>query len=229
MSPLIKILFSVRAALTRIAYPLAGYWVVTKSVKPLSTKLGFDRGTPIDRYYIDKFLRLNSKYIQGSCLEVGDNRYTRKYGRKVTHSDVLDKDKQNKQATIYGDLNHLPIADNTYDCIVLTQVLGMIDEYDLALAELKRILKPGGVLLFTGSYFIRTHDTTPSFWRFTVNGACHVFGKFFPKASLYVSSYGNVLVGQYFWVGAATEELSSTELDYNDPHYPCLVVVRAKK
>src|SRR5258708_1276969 len=37
--------------------------------RPISTSFGFDRGTPIDRYYIENFLGRNAGDIRGRVLE----------------------------------------------------------------------------------------------------------------------------------------------------------------
>ncbi len=212
--------------------PSKKYWLATKNLKPLSKKFGFDRGTPIDRFWIESFLKENKKHIKGVCLEIGDNIYILKFGqRKVITSDILDIDRKNEKANIIGDLRNLKkvIKDNTYDCIILTHVLGMIDDYHSAISELKRILKPGGTLLLTTSCFSPAYSVKTNFWRFTTASARYVFEKHFSKNSLKVKSYGNVLAGQCFWVGMSQEELTRDQLEYNDPHFPCVVAVYAIK
>jgi hypothetical protein len=53
--------------------------------------VGFDRGLPIDRYYIERFLQTHSADIRRHVLEVGDNAYTRRFGgNRVTKSDVIN-------------------------------------------------------------------------------------------------------------------------------------------
>ena len=42
----------------------------------------------------------------------------------------------------------LPINDNTFDSVVMTWTLCTIPKPDLALAEIKRVLKPGGKIIF---------------------------------------------------------------------------------
>src|SRR5947208_3646362 len=51
------------------------------SVRPISFYFGFDRGTPIDRYYIEKFLSTQATHIRGRVLEVGDDSYSRRFGK----------------------------------------------------------------------------------------------------------------------------------------------------
>ena len=121
------------------------------SIKPFSTCFGYDRGGPIDRYYIDDFLQKQSSSIFGRVLEIGDNFYTLKYGgSNITKSDVLHIDPLSKEATIIGDISYAPqIPDNTFDCIILTQTLHLIYNYKEALNTCLRILKPNGTLLLT--------------------------------------------------------------------------------
>lgn len=48
-----------------------------------------------------------------------------------------------------GDATKLPFADATFDCIVTSEVLEHIQDDVTALAELTRVLKPGGILAAT--------------------------------------------------------------------------------
>lgn len=228
---MINILRYIRSFLTKIIWPSHSYWLATKEVTPLSTKFGYDRGKPIDRYWIESFLTTNKKTIHGRVLEIVDNTYTKKFGVGVTTSDVLDIDVKNRQANIKGDLKSLPhIKSNTYDCIILTHVLGMIDDYDSAISECHRILKKGGHLLTTVACFSSLHSgdiTEQPYWRYTPAGANYVMKKKFKQVK--ISTYGNVLTGQCFWVGLSQEELTKEQLDYNDPFYPCILGIVCQK
>jgi ubiquinone/menaquinone biosynthesis C-methylase UbiE len=48
-----------------------------------------------------------------------------------------------------GDIQSLPYPDNSFDFVFCTEVLEHILEYDLALKEIFRVLRPNGVLLLT--------------------------------------------------------------------------------
>ena len=226
---------NIRRPITRTLKPRKSYWLFpikggVRSVKPISTSYGFDRGKPVDRYYIESFIEENKKHIKGVCLEITDNEYTKKYGKHVTKSDVLDINTGNKQANIYGDLqdvSHIP--DNTYDCFILTQTLLMIDDYEAAIRESKRILKPGGVMLVTLSTLSPVWNIKHHMWRFTGASANYIFGKYFSRKKYEVNTYGNALTGQAFWVGMAIEDLTKEELEYNDPHFPVVVTIKATK
>src|SRR5262249_47385240 len=118
---------------------------------PASTDFGYDRGTPIDRYYIERALLECAPDIQGRVLEIKDDTYTRRFGgTRVTQSDVLDVIADNPCATIIADLRAAPqIPSDTFDCVIVTQTLQLIDELQCAIRTLHRVLKPGGILLAT--------------------------------------------------------------------------------
>lgn len=206
-----------------------------RRVTPLSRDFGFDRGKPVDRYYIEKFLAQQAADICGRVLEIGDNSYTRQYGGdRVAQSDVLHVYKDNPAATIIGDLTCADcIPSDTFDCIILTQTLPFIYNVRAAIATVHRILKPGGVLLatFAGiSQISRTDmDSWGEYWRFTKNSARKLFTEFFPSDNLDVAAYGNVFAVTAFLYGLATEELQTEELDYGDRDYEMLIAVRAVK
>jgi hypothetical protein len=102
-----------------------------RRVTPVSREWGFDRGLPVDRYYIEDFLVRRARDIRGHALEIGDALYTRKYGGEhVTASDVLHVTEGNPQATIVADLTSArQVPSNTFDCVIFTQTLHYI--YDV--------------------------------------------------------------------------------------------------
>jgi SAM-dependent methyltransferase len=224
----------IRGIAIRTIKPNAAYYLfgrTYKSTKPLSNIYGYDRGKPIDRYYMEKFMEENKDLIKGNCLEITDTDYTVKYGgSKVAHADAFDIDTNNKHATIYGDLRNAPqLKDNFYDCLIVTQTFVMIDDFDSAVRECFRILKPGGVLLCTMPCLGRVGRDLNQYWRFTQASGKYVFGKAFGAENVESKTFGNVLAGQCFWVGMASQELSSEELNMHDPEYPVIVAVKAIK
>src|SRR5215218_5304989 len=91
-----------RQRLERLRRPA---WLGTiRRTTPLSDHWGRDRGTPIDRYYIERFLAAERSTIRGRVLEVLNAEYTERFGTGVERSDVLDIDSSNTTATIVADL-----------------------------------------------------------------------------------------------------------------------------
>lgn len=220
-----------RERLQRLRRPA---WLGTiRRTRPLSYHWGVERGTPIDRYYIDRFLLSNKDDISGRVLEVMDDRYTRRFGTRVARSDVLDVDETNEAATIHADLaarGALP-AD-AFDCFVLTQTLQFVPQVDAAVESVRDSLSAGGVLLATVpvvSKIDRNAGVAGDYWRFTYASSTRLFGSVFGKDNVEVSAHGNVLVSVAFLMGMAAEELKQHELDFFDEYFPLLITVRAVK
>ncbi len=201
---------------------------------PLSYHFGYDRGQPIDRYYIENFLKRFANDIHGRVLEIGDRSYTVQFGgNRVAASDVLHITEDNPEASIIGDLTHADhIPSDTFDCIILTQTLHLIYDVHLAIQTLYRILKPGAVVLvtFPGITQISTDQwKTTWYWSFTTLSAQRMFSEIFPTGNVSVQAYGNVLTAASFLYGMAAQELNAEALDWHDPHYELLITVRAVK
>lgn len=59
---------------------------------PIGRLFGFDRGLSVDRWYVERFLRLHAVDIRGRVLEVADSAYTARFGgAAVTRADVLSR------------------------------------------------------------------------------------------------------------------------------------------
>jgi peptidoglycan/xylan/chitin deacetylase (PgdA/CDA1 family)/glycosyltransferase involved in cell wall biosynthesis/SAM-dependent methyltransferase len=205
-----------------------------RRVTPISRMWGYDRGVPIDRYFIEKFLGNRAVDVRGRVLEIEDNLYTYQFGEhRVTKSDILHVVEGNPKATIIGDLTDAPhIPDGIFDCIILTQTLQLIYDFRSAIATLYRILKPGGVLLATFPGITQNNDRDWSndwYWSFTPLAARRLFGEAFPAAAVEVETFGNVLTAMSFLHGISAGELTRQELDYVDRGYEVTIGVRAIK
>jgi len=203
---------------------------------PFSREWAFDRGRPVDRYYIEKFLSEHASDIRGHVLEIGDNRYTTMFGGdQIVHSDVLDIVESNPNATIVADLTCADrIPSESFDCVICTQTLPFIFDTRAAIRVLYRILKPGGVLLVSVpgvGHPISRFDMKRSgdYWRFTSLSARLLFEEVFQAPNVKVQTYGNVLAATAFLNGLAVEDLSRQELDHYDPDYEVSIVLSAVK
>jgi SAM-dependent methyltransferase len=215
----------------RLARPA---WMGTlRRTTPLSDDFGFERGTPLDRYYLEQFLREHRQDIRGCALEVRTADYVDRFGVDVERREVLDLDPTNPHATIVADLTRAEaIPSDSFDCFVLTQTLQFIYDTRAALREAHRILRPGGVLLATVPSVSRIDDNAgvdSDYWRFTTGSCRRLFGEVFGEEQIQVKSYGNVLAGIAFLAGMAQEELRRRELNVRDDLFPVIVAVRAVK
>lgn len=206
-----------------------------RRLKPISLVWGSERGQPIDRHYIERFLATHAEDIRGHVLEIGTNIYTRTFGGdRVTKNDVLHVAENKPEVTIIGDLTSADhIFSDTFDCIILTQTLNAIYDVPAAIKTVYRILKPGGVVLATipGISKISRYDMDRwgYYWSFTTRSAQRLFETDFPAANIQVEARGNVLTAVAFLHGLASAELKQKELDHADPDYELLITIRAEK
>lgn len=201
---------------------------------PFSTGFGYDRGGPVDRYYIENFLQQSSGYVKGRVLEIGDNEYTLLYGGdKIKQSDILHVDASNDKATIIGDISNAPqIPDNAFDAIILTQTLHLIYNFKDALDTCHRILKPGGSLLLTvpGITLIDHGEWADTwYWSFTDKSLKKLMPETFPGGEIEVQCFGNVFVATAFLYGMGLPEIEKEKLDFNDPHFQVIITAKATK
>jgi len=204
-------------------------------VTPISRNWGFDRGLPVDRFYIEKFLKASSDCIAGHALEIGDPFYTRRFGGdRVMTADVLHVLPNMPGVTIVADLTNAPeLGSERFDCIICTQTLNFIYDFRAALSTLHRLVKPGGFVLLTVAGMSQTSDHDikhwGDFWRFTSYSLNRVCAEAGPWRSTDIQTYGNVLSSSAFLYGVAASELDVKDLDHVDPHYQLIISARLQK
>jgi SAM-dependent methyltransferase len=232
---------SARPPLRRVAARFRRRWArrplrlgSLRRLSPFDLGWGSARGTPIDRLYIERFLERHRSDVAGHVLEVGDARYTRRFGEGVTSNDVLGAQEAHPGATVVADLANAPqLPDDAYDCVILTHVLQFVYEVDAALATLHRILAPGGVLLATvpGITRISPAEDEPfgDWWRFTARSVRRLAEEAFPGGAVDVETFGNLLAATGLLYGLAAEDLSPRELEAHDRLYEVVIGLRAAK
>jgi SAM-dependent methyltransferase len=208
-------------------------WLAPFRLAPVSAHWGFDRGTPVDRYYIERFVAAHRGDIRGRVVEMYDSGYTDRFGTGVTRRDVLDLDQGNPHATIVTDLAAADsVADDTFDCFILTQTLQFILDVPAALRHVHRMLRPGGVALVTVPAVSRLapgYGLERDYWRFTPASCAALFASAFGSGAAEVRGQGNVRTAIAFLAGLAREELPRAALEAQDDFFPVIVTVRAVK
>lgn len=209
-------------------------WHYMRSIHPLSNTFALDRGTPIDRIYIEDFLAKNAKSITGCTLEIADYTYSKKYGTDIKKYELLDTSDDNKKATIIGDLTDVStLPENKIDCFICTQTLNFIYDFKSAIYGGWHVLKRNGAMLTTvaGISQISEYDMVRwgDYWRFTKLSMKKSFEEVFGAENVEVDFYGNVLTSIAFLQGISAEELTKEELFFKDENYQLTIVVKAIK
>jgi SAM-dependent methyltransferase len=210
-----------RRRLSARLYPriVARLWLAW-GIRPLGGGWG-QRGRVIHRYYIEAFMTANAELVRGNCLEFQEDTYSTRFGGDQVRSvDILHQTPDNPAATIVADLTGPnAIKSEQFDCIVCTQVLHLVDRPDRMVAELFRLLRPGGSLLVAVPNITADYGHWTEFRRFTPLGLELLLSGAFPAEAVRVASYGNSLTAAGELRGLAVRDFYRHELDHNDPRF----------
>jgi len=210
-------------------------WGDLARVSPFSQVWGLDRGTAIDRFYIEQFLGDHRADVVGHVLEVKDPGYTRRFGAGgVTRTSILDVDPANPQATVVGDLAGEALDIDEVDCFILTQTVHIIFDAKSALRQAVRVLKPGGVLLCTLPAVSRVNYEDGGleggdFWRFTRAAVQRLVQELPDVGDVEIRTWGNVRTCAAFLYGLSVEDLPAEVMALHDPWFPLLHGLRIVK
>jgi SAM-dependent methyltransferase len=208
-------------------------WGDLRRREPFSSYYGFDRGTPVDRCYIERFLAERASDIRGNVLEVGNARYARAFRDAApTRVEIVDVDPTNVEATIVADLSQADsLPGGQFDCFILTQTLQLVADVDAALRNAWQSLASGGVLLISvpGITRVDPDHVEADRWRFTAAGLDTVLARTCSAGRREVVGYGNLISAVAFLMGLAAEELEEPELTPADPHFTVSVCARVQR
>lgn len=220
--------------ITRNAKPV--YFNAVDRIEPVNRNFGWNRGTPIDRFYINDFISLYANFIAGDTLEVGELRY----------SCFLDKTKIRKMsALIYGknevstseisaDLTNIStFAGAKYDAFLCFQTYNFIYDYKKAIATSYSIINKNGYLFGSVGCISKIsnydNDNWGDYWRFT-ELSISLELKEIGFEIVVIKSYGNLLSAKSFLDGVVVEDFSNLELlKINDSDFPIVICFLAKK
>lgn len=181
------------------------------------------------RKYIDDFLSLYEDKVSGRCVEFAPPLYSRKFiqNPSITHYEIWDTT-PGEGITIVGDLqdaSHIP--DASFDTIICTHVLCCIPKPWLAIAELHRLLSPGGLILCTNPVTAGYYAPHPiDCWRFTHDSMGMLFSDF---QKVDIHCFGNAATVAASPLFLMNYHFPSWILKIHDTRFPSIVAVAAWK
>jgi SAM-dependent methyltransferase len=209
---------------------LRGYarprWGNLRRTTPFSSTFGFERGTPIDRHYLHRFLDAHRDAITGNVLEVQTDSYTKRFGHHVRRADTFDI-VPSADVTYVCDFSRCEgsIPDRAYDCLLLPNTLPHFRELEPALSNAIRVVRPGGAILASAAGLLPLTGDVPDYWRLSPDGWRERLSAAWPGATLEIVGHGNCLAAIAAQLGLALEELTQAELDAYDVRYPVLTTI----
>jgi SAM-dependent methyltransferase len=203
-------------------------WGDLRRLVPLCPRFGFSRGTPIDRYYLDRFVERIRPEVTGDVVELGGRDSNREsYGLiGATRYRGLDQ-RARSSVSLAGDAHDSSILpERSLDAVLAFNVLEHCHSPWLVAENMGRWLRPGGKAFCMVPSAQRLHRMAEDYWR-PLPAALPLLFTGFSATRLEV--FGNPLTTLAALLGIAVEELSQRELDATHPDYPvasCIVATR---
>lgn len=120
--------------------------------------------------------------LHGRILDVGcGNKPYESFALRSTEYVGLEVDseesRRNKKADFFYDGKTMPFQDGSFDSAFSTQVLEHVIDPDRFIKEIKRVLKPDGLLLLSVPFIWDEHEQPYDFLRYTSFGILNLMKK----------------------------------------------------
>jgi SAM-dependent methyltransferase len=134
------------------------------------------------RVYLDRFVRAAASSVPAGALVLdagaGGGPYREHFAAHSYESTDFEKAAKEYQSNTYVcDLTAVPVADDRFDLVLLTQVLEHLPEPLTALKEMYRITKPGCKIWASTPLFYEEHEQPYDFFRYTQFSLRRLFGE----------------------------------------------------
>lgn len=122
-----------------------------------------------NQYFIESFFHEEIGLDDSVILDLGCGSlpYRHIYKNRFAHIVASDFEIRGQDVDLRSDCTYLPFRNSSFDAILFSEVIEHISDYRLALAEISRVLKPGGKLIITWPFIYQMHELPYDFRRFT--------------------------------------------------------------
>jgi SAM-dependent methyltransferase len=165
-------------------------------------------GAAVGRWLAGQAPRVRGRLLDLGC---GNQPFLPWYGPLV--DEVVAADAAPIPGVTVVDLaGPLPFPDAGFDTVLCTQVLEHVDNVEVAMAEIARVLRPGGHALVTVPFLYPTHEAPYDFQRFTHHGLAGLVDRAGLEVRSLAAQGGPGLLVAHFAVLAATQALRALRL-----------------
>jgi len=122
------------------------------------------------RHFVDNFFFSKSGFIKGKIIDIG--------GKKTNKRGLFDIDKispnviyvnleKKDNPDVIADARNIPLPDNSFDTVIMGELLEHVFDPAVVLKEAHRLLKPNGIILITVPFMVGVHGDPHDFGRYT--------------------------------------------------------------
>jgi len=122
------------------------------------------------RCSVDRFITENSTDARVLDLGCGRGPYASHFANRVG-CDI----KPSPAVHVVADAEALPFGAGVFDMVLSTEMLEHVPNPQRAVAEIGRVLRPGGRLVLTTRFLYPIHSEPIDYYRFTRYGLLHLF------------------------------------------------------
>lgn len=112
------------------------------------------------------------EHVKGKVLDAGAGKLSYRHiaTRMAREYRSLDFQPTHPELDYVGDIQHMPLAAESFDTILSFEVLEHVPDPRSALAEVYRVLKPGGKLVMSVPHLMYLHNEPDDYYRYTKYG-----------------------------------------------------------
>jgi len=142
----------------------------SNDVKEFYKYEGFLATKPIIDFLIEQ-----SPKVSGSLVDIGcGSKPYRNFFKVINYVGV---DNSSNYADVMADAKDTKLKYNTFDWAICNQVIEHVNEPEMVIVEIRRLLKKGGKLLLTAPQMGRLHGEPHDYYRFTKYGLRYILKK----------------------------------------------------
>lgn len=136
--------------------------------------------SPALRLLIKQTFAVIDAHAAGRVLDAGcgDQPFRERFLGKASAYDTLDVEQRGGELTYTGSVTDMHmIPDGSYDTVACFEVLEHVPQPFAAVAEISRVLKPGGTFLMSVPHLSRLHEVPHDYFRYTCYGIESLLGE----------------------------------------------------
>lgn len=157
-------------------------------------------------------LERNAPLLEGSILDIGcgDKPYRSFFKNALTYTG-LDIFSGPSVDIVVEPNAPWDIPSDQYDAVICTQVAQYAKSFELLFSEIFRVLKPGGILLFSVPFAYNEHDVADDYWRFTKTGLKATFEERYEIVAVETLGKAGTTLGT-LWLNWINTRINSSRL-----------------